>query len=89
MANDKRYYFDLRLAANIRAARIAAGLAQRDIAERLGVHQNQYQRLERGRHRISAYDLVCVAEIIGVPVAKLIPEMAWNDGTFEAREVEA
>lgn len=71
--DDNRVY-NLRLCDNIFDARIDAGMTQRAVAEAIGWHVNQYQRLERGTHRISVYDLVRIAEVIRVPVVQLLPE---------------
>lgn len=81
--------FDSALGANISLARVDAQMTQQTVAVRLGMNGNQYQRLESGAHRISAFDLARIAVVVGVPVTKLIPEMVWNDGTLEVREAEA
>lgn len=73
MMNDRRVY-DMRLGDIIFDVRISQGLLQRDLAFALGMHTNQYQRLESGEHKISVYDLVRIAEVLKVPVSRLLPE---------------
>jgi transcriptional regulator with XRE-family HTH domain len=52
-------------------ARIAAGLTQRELAERLGLHEQQVQRYEAARYDgVSFARMVDVADAIGVRVSK-------------------
>jgi transcriptional regulator with XRE-family HTH domain len=71
----QRHPFDVELSSNIAIARGEAGLTQRAVAETIGMHENQYQRLERGVHRVTAYDLARIAGAIGVSVATLFPDI--------------
>lgn len=71
---DDRRVYDSRIGDILFDVRISQGLAQREIAESLGWHVNQYQRLESGKHKISVYDLVRIAERLDVPVSRLLPE---------------
>lgn len=73
--DDHRVY-NLRLCDNIFDARISAGMTQQAVADAIGMHRNQYQRLERGTHRIAVYDLVRIAEAIGCSVVGLLPMRA-------------
>lgn len=72
-AMDDRRVYDLRLGDILFDVRLSQGLTQREIAESLGVHVNQYQRLESGRYKITVYDLVRIAERLDVPVSRLLP----------------
>jgi transcriptional regulator with XRE-family HTH domain/Zn-dependent peptidase ImmA (M78 family) len=52
-------------------ARIAAGLTQKDLAERLGVHEQQIQRYEASRYQSATFSrIVDVADAIGLKVRK-------------------
>lgn len=77
MMNDRRVY-DMRLGDILFDVRISQGLLQSEVAAALGMHTNQYQRLESGKHKISVYDLVRIAEVLKVPVSRLLPERSHN-----------
>jgi transcriptional regulator with XRE-family HTH domain len=62
---------DLQVARNIRVQRIAKGLTQAEIARRLGLTCQQFQKYERGDNRITCGRLVHIAQILGVPLAAL------------------
>lgn len=52
-------------------ARIAAGLTQRDVAERIGLREQQIQRYEATRYSGVSFDrIVDVADAIGIAVSK-------------------
>lgn len=57
---------DFNIAQRIRQLRAARGLSQTEVAERLGVSFQQFQKYEQGRNRISAARLVAIARILGV-----------------------
>lgn len=50
----------------IRELRLNANLSQREVAEMLGVKQQQYQRWETGNREFPIKELVQLAEIFGV-----------------------
>lgn len=52
-------------AAIIRAARLACGLSQQDLADRLGIASITVSKWERGVHTPSWETLVQVAEVLG------------------------
>jgi transcriptional regulator with XRE-family HTH domain len=56
---------------NICIRRLAAGMAQGELAERLGVSFQQVQKYEKGVNRVSGGRLVRVAKILQVPVTAL------------------
>lgn len=64
--------FSAALVGRIRSARKAAGLTQQAAADVLGMHVNQYQRHEAGKHVMSAFDLVRIAIAIGIAPGSLI-----------------
>jgi len=49
-------------------ARIALGVSQQALAERLGLTFQQVQKYERGRNRISASRLFDIARVLGVSI---------------------
>jgi transcriptional regulator with XRE-family HTH domain len=56
----------------IAAARVAAGLTQADLSQRLGIGTATLQRWESGQTSPSAAKLKSLAEALGVPAAQLI-----------------
>jgi transcriptional regulator with XRE-family HTH domain len=58
-----------RLAADIRRARIAAGLSLRQTAEAAGLDHAQISRFERGAHELRLEDIGAIAAIVGLDVA--------------------
>jgi transcriptional regulator with XRE-family HTH domain len=49
---------------NLRFARLAHGLSQRDIAVKLGIESFQVSRWERGKHRPSDASLIQLADLL-------------------------
>ncbi len=68
---------DVVLGGCIRASRIAGGLSQTELGQRVGVSFQQVQKYERGANRISASMLVLLAAALGVSAAELL---AMADG---------
>jgi transcriptional regulator with XRE-family HTH domain len=60
----------------LREERIAKGLAQSDVAKRLGEHQSWVARLESGQRRLDVVELLIVAKAIGFDAAKLVRRLA-------------
>lgn len=61
-----------RIGESLVAARLAHGLSQRELAERLGVHQQQIARWEKDRYGcVSLSRLSRVAEVLGVDTESL------------------
>lgn len=56
----------------LRQERVAKGLAQSDVAERLGEHQSWVARLESGQRRLDVVELLIVAKAIGFDAAKMV-----------------
>ncbi len=63
-----------RLAANLRARRLAAGLSQEAIAERTGHAVRHVQRVEAGRVNASVRLLAELAAAVGCDIAALLRE---------------
>ena len=66
-----------RIAIPIRAARIAAGLTQKQLADASGVNQRQIQKVEAGDIKagnMAASNLLAIADALGVDPRRLIQE---------------
>jgi transcriptional regulator with XRE-family HTH domain len=69
----------------IRFVRIASGLRQGDVAERLGITQNYLSLVENNKAEPSMSLLRKVSEVFGIPVAFLV----WEDAmAFEGQTPE-
>jgi transcriptional regulator with XRE-family HTH domain len=76
------------LGALLREERRAAGLSQRDVAERTGVSDAYLSQVERGRHEPSLRVLTAVAATLGVSLEALLARagiIEAGDGEHEAR----
>jgi transcriptional regulator with XRE-family HTH domain len=62
---------DIAVGRNVRIWRMAKGLSQAQLANRLGVTFQQIQKYEVGSNRIGTGRLVKLASILGVPIAAL------------------
>ena len=62
------------LAANIRAARLAAGLTQEVAAERIGIRQSSLSALEHGKRSASLDMLHRVAVALNTTPSKLLED---------------
>jgi len=65
---------------NIRIQRLAKGLSQTEVAEKLGVSFQQVQKYERGRNRIGAGRLVRIAAALEVSLLTLFEGVDSVDG---------
>lgn len=65
---------DLMVGARIAARRMALGLSQTTLGERIGVSCQQLQKYENGRNRISAARLHRLALVLGLPIEAFFPE---------------
>ncbi len=59
-------YFHLPLIRNLRAARTAANLTQKELAGHLGISLLHYGRIERGERAVSLSQLGRIADLLGV-----------------------
>jgi transcriptional regulator with XRE-family HTH domain len=76
------------LGALLREERRAAGLSQRELAERTGVSNAYLSQVERGRHEPSLRVLTTVASTLGVPLQLLLARagiIAGGDEDHEGR----
>jgi transcriptional regulator with XRE-family HTH domain len=74
---------DVAVGRNIRIWRMAKGMSQAHLANRLGVTFQQIQKYEVGANRIGTGRLVKAAAILGVPIATLF------DGVDRADDASA
>lgn len=65
------------LAQNVRILRMAAGLSQLAVAERLGWDRTTIIRIETGKTCPSFAQACVIAEIFGVPVDSLSKDLSW------------
>jgi transcriptional regulator with XRE-family HTH domain len=62
---------DVAVGGNVRIWRMAKGLSQAQLANRLGVTFQQVQKYETGGNRIGTGRLVKIAAILGIPISAL------------------
>jgi transcriptional regulator with XRE-family HTH domain len=72
---------DIAVGRNVRIWRMARGLSQAQLAQRLGVTFQQVQKYEVGSNRIGTGRLVKAAAILGVPTAALLEGVDGSDRT--------
>jgi transcriptional regulator with XRE-family HTH domain len=65
---------DSQVGESIRAHRLAAGMSQSELANRLGVSFQQVQKYEKGTNRVGAGRLPQIAGIFGVPIGALFKD---------------
>lgn len=85
LARDAAHPVDVLVGARIRVLRREAGLSQKEIAHRIGVTMQQFQKYEAATNRISASKLWEIALTLHVPVADLFHGVSF-DG---ARKIDA
>jgi transcriptional regulator with XRE-family HTH domain len=77
---------DVAVGGNVRIWRMAKGLSQAQLANRLGVTFQQVQKYEVGANRIGTGRLVKIAAILGVPISALFQ---GTDGAEPSRSLLA
>jgi transcriptional regulator with XRE-family HTH domain len=70
MSNRRPDSVDIHVGQTIRAHRLAAGLAQTDLAQKLGISFQQLQKYEKGMNRVGAGRLSRIARVLNIPVTK-------------------
>jgi transcriptional regulator with XRE-family HTH domain len=68
MGSKKPDFIDVEVGQRIRIQRLAAGLSQSELAERIGVTFQQVQKYEKGMNRVGAGRLTNIARVLNVPV---------------------
>ena len=69
----------------LRAARKKQGLAQWEVAERLGVQQPLVAKIERGTRRLEVAEFVDVAQAIGVDPSRIIEKLTAESAASAPR----
>ena len=82
MGSKKPDLIDVEVGQRIRIQRLAAGLSQSELAERIGVTFQQVQKYEKGMNRVGAGRLTKIARVLNVPVG------SFFDGREEIEQVE-
>lgn len=70
---------DRRIGENLRRMRLVAGLAQEEVAARLGITYQQVQKYERGESRLSASRMYDLAAYFHVPYASFFEGLGGGD----------
>jgi transcriptional regulator with XRE-family HTH domain len=60
----------------VASCRTAAGLSQRDVAERSNLNRSSIANIEAGRQEMPVSKLVLIADAVGVPPGKLLAPMS-------------
>jgi transcriptional regulator with XRE-family HTH domain len=68
MGSKKPDLIDVEVGQRIRIQRLAAGLSQSELGERIGVTFQQVQKYEKGANRVGAGRLTKIARVLNVPV---------------------
>ena len=72
-------FIDIAVGRNVRIWRMAKGLSQAQLANRLGVTFQQIQKYEVGANRLGIGRLVRLAAILGIPIAALFDDAEGAD----------
>jgi transcriptional regulator with XRE-family HTH domain len=81
MGSKKPDLIDVEVGQRIRIQRLASGLSQSELAERIGVTFQQVQKYEKGTNRVGAGRLTRIARVLNVPVG------SFFDGREEIDQV--
>ena len=81
MGSKKPDLIDVEVGQRIRIQRLAAGLSQSELAERIGVTFQQVQKYEKGMNRVGAGRLTKIARVLNVPIG------SFFDGREEIEKV--
>lgn len=65
---------DKAVGAAVRKHRVAAGMSQHDLADKIGVTYQQAHKYERGINRISVGRIYDIAQALNVPLADLFAD---------------
>ena len=72
---------DVEVGQRIRVLRLEAGISQTALALELGVTFQQVQKYERGANRVGAGRVTKIAEVLNVPVSRLLGSDEELDAT--------
>ena len=73
--------FYVEFGRRLRAARDAADLSQKDLAEAVGLGRTSITNIERGDQPVAAHVLVKLARVLDTDPAALLPEMDQTGGS--------
>lgn len=80
--------FIKKIVEDIKDKRIQAGLTQKDIADRIGVYQQQYSRIETGNYNFTLLLLFKIAHAMGykveIKLTKKESQYEKDESTFSA-----
>jgi transcriptional regulator with XRE-family HTH domain len=68
MVNENPDPIDVEVGRRIRVQRIARGISQTELGEKIGVTFQQVQKYEKGSNRVGASRLTKIAKVLGVTV---------------------
>src|SRR4051794_40196888 len=71
--------FQARVAGELRAQRKRAGISLKEMAERLGLHQNTLGKCERGEFGIGLDIIYGYANILDRPITTFIGRSEWRE----------
>ncbi|NCF42201.1 MAG: helix-turn-helix domain-containing protein [Bacteroidetes bacterium] len=71
MHNRSNEEFLMAFGLNLRTIRKAKNLKQYHVADRCGIHKNNYTNIERGKRNITIVKAQSIAKALDVPVAEL------------------
>ena len=70
-----RHEYRRRLAAKLRGARAEAGLSQTDVERATGITTSQLSRFEKGQRAIHLEEMLQLAALYDVPLARLLGDL--------------
>lgn len=79
--------FGRKLAANIKRARMAAGLTQLQLAQRICRSKNCISMYEAAKRMPSVETVSMLASVLDVTLEDLIPEYSWDYGSTDNMQV--
>lgn len=87
MANPDQ--IDVFVGQSVRTRRIASGMSQTQLGEKIGVTFQQIQKYERGTNRISSSQLVRISGVLNCRPEELFPEQDDQTlGTLDPNQIE-
>ena len=72
---------------HIRRRRIALGLTQKDLADRVGITYQQLHKYEKGANRMAIGRLVAIADALGTKVERLLRGQGGVEASDDSGEV--
>ena len=73
---DKQY---LQICSSLRIARIAAGMSQEELAEKLGKPQSFVSKVELAERRIDLIETIEICSLLNIKLGELFPEDFFRD----------